>query len=82
MSVTRAEQIKPGAVSTQNGVIRAIPQLYKDWPYLYGGDGHFYEALVATFGAENVTIVPEVIYHFGQREDLTPFVKGFLKGEE
>ena len=65
MSVTRGEQIKPGAVSTQNGVIRAVPGLYRDWPYLYGGDGHFYEALVATFGAENVTIVPEVIYHFG-----------------
>jgi hypothetical protein len=81
MSVTRAEQIVPGAVSTQNGVIRAIPELYLDWPYLYGGDGHFYKGLVERFGYENVTIVPEVTYHFGQREDLSPFIPQLLAAE-
>jgi len=70
MSVTHPSQIRPRAVSTQCGVIRAIPQLYQDWAYLYGGDGHFYKALVETFGYENTTIVPEVIYQLGQNENL------------
>lgn len=81
MSVTRPEQIVPGAVSTQNGVIRAIPELYLDWPYLYGGDGHFYKGLVERFGHGNVTIVPEVTYHFGQRENLMPYVPQLLAAE-
>ena len=81
MSVTRPEQIVPGAVSTQNGVIRAIPELYLDWPYLYGGDGHFYKALVERFGYDNVTIVPAVTYHFGQRENLLPLVPQLLAAE-
>ena len=70
MSVKHPSQIRPRAVSTQNGVIRAIPGLYKDWAYLYGGDGHFYKDLVEAFGYENVTLVPEVIYQLGQNEDL------------
>jgi len=81
MSVTRPEQIVPGAVSTQNGVIRAVPELYLDWPYLYGGDGHFYKALVERFGYENVTLVPAVTYHFGQRENLLRFVPQLLAAE-
>jgi hypothetical protein len=82
MSVTQPSQIKPKTVGTPCGVIRNIPHLYRDWGYLYGGDGHFYEALVASFGPENVTILPEVIYHLGQRENLMPLIKEQLAKTE
>ena len=78
MSVTRPEQIRPRAVSTQCGVIRAVPELYREWAYLYGGDGHFYKDLVESFGYENVTIVPAVIYQLGQNEDLSAHIQPLL----
>jgi hypothetical protein len=78
MSVTHPSQIRPRAVSTQCGVIRAVPELYREWAYLYGGDGHFYKDLVESFGYANVTIVPEVIYQLGQNEDLSSHIQPLL----
>jgi hypothetical protein len=78
MSVVHPSQVRPRAVSTQCGVIRAVPELYRDWAYLYGGDGHFYKDLVEAFGYENVTLVPEVIYQLGQEEDLSSHIGPLL----
>ena len=78
MSVKHPSQIRPRAVSTQCGVIRAVPELYRDWAYLYGGDGHFYKDLVEAFGYDNVTIVPRVIYQLGQNEDLSAHIQPLL----
>jgi hypothetical protein len=79
MSVTHPSQVRPRAVSTQCGVIRAVPQLYREWAYLYGGDGHFYKDLVEAFGYDNVTLVPEVIYQLGQNEDLSSHIQPLLR---
>jgi hypothetical protein len=78
MSVKHPSQIRPRAVSTQCGVIRAVPELYREWAYLYGGDGHFYKDLVESFGYGNVTLVPEVIYQLGQNEDLSGHIAPLL----
>lgn len=81
MSVTRPAQIKPGTVSTQCGVYRATPGRMREWAYLYGGDGVFFQQLVDAFGEENTTIVPQLIYHLGQSENLFSQAKGLLEGD-
>ena len=81
MSVTRPAQIKPGTVSTQCGVYRATPGRMQEWAYLYGGDGVFFQKLVDAFGEENTTIVPQLIYHLGQSENLFSQAKGLLQGD-
>lgn len=81
MSVTRAAQIKPRTVSTQCGVYRATPGRMREWAYLYGGDGIFFQALVEAFGEENTTVVPELIYHLGQSENLFSQVKALLMND-
>jgi hypothetical protein len=47
--------------------------------YLYGGDGVFFQQLVDSFGEGNTTIVPELIYHLGQSEDLFAQAPDLLK---
>jgi len=80
MAVTRPSQIRPGTVSTQCGVYRAAPALMREWAYLYGGDGVFFQTLVDAFGEENTTVVPALIYHLGQSEDLFAEGEALLAG--
>ena len=64
--------IKGGTIGTPCVVYRADRDRLPDWTGRYGGDGDFYKKLKKAM--TRVQIVPEIIYHVGQREDLRPFV--------
>ena len=76
--VTNGSVIQLGTVGTPCVVYRADRDRLPDWAGRYGGDGEFYSNLKKI--SEAVIVVPEVIYHVGQREDLLPFTNTLLRG--
>jgi hypothetical protein len=76
--VTNGTMIKAGNVGTPCVVYRADRDRLPAWSTRYGGDGDFYTGLKKIMKA--VVVVPEVIYHVGQREDFLPLVNTILRG--
>ena len=79
MSVNNHSLVRGGTVGTPCVVYRAERDRLPDWTGRYGGDGDFYLGLKRAMA--RLVVVPEVIYHVGQREDLLPYVPGLLRGE-
>jgi len=78
MTVDNHTLVRGGTVGTPCVVYRADRDNLPDWTGRYGGDGDFYIGLKKAM--RRLQIVPEVIYHVGQREDLMPFVPNLLRG--
>jgi hypothetical protein len=76
--VTNASSVRGGTVGTPCVVYRALRDKLPDWTGRYGGDGDFYAGLKKAMS--RVVVVNEVIYHVGQREDLTPFIQNLTRG--
>ncbi len=78
MWVNNGSVIRGGLVGTPCAVYRAVRDELPDWSGRYGGDGDFYVNLVKAM--HKVVVVPEVIYHVGQREDLMPWAANLTRG--
>lgn len=78
MTVDNHTLVRGGTVGTPCVVYRADRDNLPDWTGRYGGDGDFYIGLKRAM--HRLQIVPEVIYHVGQREDLMPYVPNLLRG--
>ena len=76
--VNNASMVRGGTVGTPCVVYRALRDRLPDWTGRYGGDGDFYAGLKRAMS--RVVVVNEVIYHVGQREDLTPFIQNLTRG--
>jgi hypothetical protein len=76
--VSNASAVRGGTVGTPCVVYRALRDKLPDWTGRYGGDGDFYAGLKKAMN--RVVVVNEVIYHVGQREDLTPFIQNLTRG--
>lgn len=79
LHVNHSAALRTGTVGTPCVVYRALRDRLPNWGTRYGGDGDFIMRLHEVMNA--TVIVPQVIYHVGQREDLMPFVPGLLRGE-
>ena len=78
MTVNNHSMVRGGTVGTPCVVYRADRDRLPDWTGRYGGDGDFYLGLKRAM--HRLQVVPEVIYHVGQREDLMPYVPQLLRG--
>jgi len=78
ITVSNHSMVKGGTVGTPCVVYKADRDELPDWTGRYGGDGDFYIGLKKAMN--RLQVVPEVIYHVGQREDLLPYVPNLLRG--